>query len=343
MAVNKRILLPALLICLLFLFSACRVRISSSAPDQSADTPASKAGDGFSRGEHSIDGTGDSAENEESAAEADFPGTAGDLTKENPEASRKEYDENAQAEIVPGTEHLLHQEGEGPGASRPGESAGSKVNRLNDEAEETALLTVPAAEAEQKGVSEDGEEADSAMTYFSVLLQDRMGSLFECQRSNIYWETVQDHVTIHKSSPEHDLILKAGSYDVSSRLLPENLRVDDGWVCRKNPQVIVKIVDGSVLGSGINGTASARAVRSQLISRPGWSSIDAVRNGKVLLLSQQLLEAPHLQLAAMVLIAKVSAPELMNDVDPGEMLNMLTEEATGVLPTGCFYYSATEE
>ena len=79
------------------------------------------------------------------------------------------------------------------------------------------------------GEDPDAEAADSALTYYTVLLQDRMGSLFECQRANVYWETAQDHVTVHKTSPEHALILQSGAYDVSSRLLPENLLVDDGW------------------------------------------------------------------------------------------------------------------
>ncbi len=340
MAVKKRILLPILLLCLLLLCSACRVRVSPSAPETGDSSP--EAGEEIGRGEHSSEEAEGLQENGVEMTDADLPGMAGDITKENPEASRKEYDEDAQAEIVPGTDHLLHREGEG--AAKPQQSeSDEKVNRLDSDAAETALQTVPAREAEQKGASEDGDEADSAMTYFSVLLRDRMDSLFECQRSNIYWETVQDHVTIHRSAPEHELILNAGAYDVSSRLLPENLRVDDGWVCRKNPQVIVKIVDGSLLGSSIAGTASAKAFCRQLTSRPGWYAIDAVRNGKVLLLASELLEAPHLQLAAMVLIAKVSAPELMSDVDPEKMLSMLTEEATGTLPSGCFYYSAREE
>ena len=38
------------------------------------------------------------------------------------------------------------------------------------------------------------------------------------------------------------------------------------------------------------------------------------------------------------MIAKVSNPGLFSDVDLEEALNMLAEEATGVLPSGLFYY-----
>ena len=141
-------------------------------------------------------------------------------------------------------------------------------------------------------------------------------------------------MTVHKSSPEHALILAAGCYDVSARLLPENLRVDDGWVLRKNPGVIVKIVDGGVL----NSEQSARAIADRLQSREGWAAIDAIQNHRVLLLSEELLHTPYLQTAAMVMIAKTANPDLFTDVDLDDMLQMLIEEATGTLPTAVYYY-----
>ena len=327
---NKLIPLFLIVLCCLIL-SGCRIRTtgSGSAPGQSREEPGAP---------QQASGAGTLADGgpaqDEKPGEQEKSGEAGERTKENPEASRKEYDENAPAEIVPGTERMIHGEGEGEGAFAPGEDAAKAVTKLNDSAGETATRTVAADEAEQKGVSEEGEEAESAREYFTVLLQDRMGSLFECQRLNVYWETVQDHVTIHRTSPEHALILNAGCYDVSARLLPENLTVDDGWIARKNPGVIVKIVDGSVLSS----ERSSRAMTDTLRSREGWAAIDAIQNRRVLLLSEELLQTPYLQTAAMVIIAKTANPDLFADVDLDHMLQMLMEEATGTLPTAVYYY-----
>ncbi len=337
MAVKKRMLLPVLLI-LSLLLSSCRVR--TAAPLSPDPLPASQAGEGAPGGEFLTD-TGSLSDPEEGEAAPEEE--SGDRTRENPEAARKEYDENAPVEIVAGTDRLLHEEGEGAGRPRRAEEAKEKVSRVREGAEETALQTLPAEAAEEKGVSEDGKDADSAMTYYGVLLQDRMGSLFECQRTNVYWETAEDHVTVYKTSPEHALILQAGSYDVSARLLAENLRVDDGWVVRKNPQVIVKVVPSSVLGTGAGSAAAARQLAGELTRREGWASTEAVRSRRVLLLSEELLRAPHLQLAAMLMIAKTSAPELLADVDLPEALNRLSEEAAGTLPAGLFYYSLKED
>ena len=322
--------------CLLLLFilcltlSGCRTRVTgSSRADQGRESETAEAYRAPLPGSLTDDGADEQEKN----------GESGGQTKENPDASRKEYDENAPAEIVPGAERTVHGEGEGGGAFAAGEDADESADKLNGAAEKTATQTAAADQAEQMGESEDAKEADSAMTYYTVLLQDRMGSLFECQRLNAYWETKEDHVTVFKTSLEHNMILSSGAYDVSARLLEENLRVDDGWIGRKNPGVIIKVVDSGVLGSGVSSTGMAQAVYAGLLARDGWAAMDAVRNGRVILLSEELLTAPYLQTAAMLMIAKTAHPSLLSDVDVDKALAMLSEEAAGVIPSGIYCYN----
>ena len=59
----------------------------------------------------------------------------------------------------------------------------------------------------------------------------------------------------------------------------------------------------------------------------------------MLILSQELLDEPYLQTAAMLMIAKTANPQLYADVDLQQALRMLTEEATGTIPAGIYYYS----
>lgn len=329
----KKLTMAALLLVLCLLLSGCRTRTRLSGPAM-PDDAGEQASDSLagSLPEDIPDGEKDPDKQEKN-------GESRGQTKENPEASRKEYDENRPAEILPGTERTVHESGEGSGFSSSGESPDRSESKLDPEAERAATQTVPAEEAEQAGVSEDAEEADSAFTYYSVLLQDRLGSLFECQRLNVYWETAGDHLTVFRSSPEHALILEAGANDVSSRLLENNLHVDDGWIGRKNPGIIVKVVNRNVLGTGVSSADAARSVHTGLLTRDGWSAIDAVRNKRVLLLSEELLEAPHLRLAAMLMIAKAANPGLFADVSPDDALAMLEEEAAGTAPNGLFYYT----
>lgn len=338
---TKRALALLLVFCLAFCLSACRTRTTGGQGFADSGSGALNAAE---QGETPSDDAAGNAPSENGGDESPKNEESGGKTKENQDAPRKEYDENAPAEVVPGTDRLLHGEGEGNGAAVPSDEEALKTaSLLNEQAKETATQTVAAREAEEMGVSEDAEQAESSLTYFTVLLRDRTGSLFECQRVNVYWETAEDHVTVHKSSPEHGMILEAGAYDVSARLLPENLRVDDGWVTRKNPQVIVKIVDGEVLGGGVHSLGAAKAVYESLLVREGWREMDAVKNRRVLLLSRELLEAPYPQTAAMLLIAKTAYPDLFADTDADQALNMLSEEAADALPAGNYYFSGLEE
>lgn len=320
MSARMKTILLLFLLCLAL--TGCRARIVQAAPTD-AET---------------IESAGENAGSGQTEADA---GENRDRTKENPEAKQKEFDENAAVEIVAGTDRTLHGPGEGEGAYTA-VASGLPAARLNADATETARQTVSAPESERMGTAEDAAMADSAFRYYTVLLKERSESLYACKKLNLYWETAEDHVTVYKTSDEHQLILNAGAYDVSARLLLENLKVDDGWVCRKNPEIMVKIVPRSILGGGVPSAAAAAAELQAFISRPGWQEIDAVKNKKVLLLSQDVLETPHLRLAAGLMIAKTANPETYADVDPAQALKALTEEATGMAGEGVYFFSMND-
>ena len=73
-------------------------------------------------------------------------------------------------------------------------------------------------------------------------------------------------------------------------------------------------------------------------AREGWSQIDAVQNGRVILLSQELLSAGAGKTGAEVLLAKAIYPGLFSDTDGDEALRALTQEAYGTPMSGTFIY-----
>ena len=315
------------------LLAGCRVRTTKTQPadsevhqEQAGGAQAGQAGD--------IEGSAMAPETETGDAAPDRDSKS----RENPEASRREYDENAGAEIAAGTDRFLHTEGDENGLPQTGDGTDESANQLHSDAIKAAKITVPSESSDRMGVSPDAEEADSALRYYTVLLQDRLGTLFECKRMNIYWETAEDHRTIYRTSPEHRLILDSGCYDVSGRLTEERLLVDDGWVFRKNPEVIVKVADSQILGARVYSAEAARQLQAELMSRTDWKGITAVREGRVLLLSGELLEAPYLRVAAMLIIAKTAYPDLFADTDLIQAFEALTEEATGTINTDSIFW-----
>ena len=197
--------------------------------------------------------------------------------------------------------------------------------------------TISAEEADRLGVSDEAPAADTATYYYTVLLQDRLRSLFECKRLYVYWETTEPYVTIFKDSEEHKMLLGAGAYDVAAKRMADDLTVDAGWVSRKSPDAIVKIVPASVLGDGILSTALAAQIRDELCRRPDWNSLPAVQQNRVFLLSESLLKSAPLRTAAMVYLAKAMYPALFEDVDEDEALRQLAAE-DGLSISGAYVF-----
>ena len=332
---RKRRLLLMLLAGLLLL-GGCRVRTT---PDVSADQGISQPEKAFSGTEQQTGGA--AAKTETLNGEPEEP-DSGDRTRDNPESDRKEYDETADAEIIPGASHTAAGEGTGEAAGSEPADTDRRENQLDDGAQKTATRVVTAGEADRRGVADDAKPAETAADYYRVLLADRLGTLMECQRLYVYWETEPEWRTIYRTSPEHRMILDSGCYDVSGRLTEERLQVDAGWVARKNPDVIVRVVPAGVLGSGVYTAGAAEDIRNGMLRREGWGGIRAVQMGRVVLISREMTEAPHLKLAAELLIAKTAYPELMRDVDVREALKALAEEATGSIPEAMFFYEGGE-
>ena len=327
----KRTKILILLAALLLTLTGCRTRTTGSVPpppDKSGQTTENDPGQ-TAQPEHS---EGDPTEDADAEAESDTP------TATAPDADRKTYAQDADAEVVPGADHTLTQQGDGgktPEHDSNGAPGGAKDSANG---EKTAKETVPADQAGQTGADQSGQTAETAQLYYQTLLDDRLSDLFECQRFYVYWETPEDYRTVHKSSDEHQIILKAGAYDASAKLQSDALTVDDGWIQRKNPGVIVKGVERSVLGSGVQSTRQAEAVCGALKAREGWSQIDAVQNGRVILLSEELLSCGAGKTGAEVLLAKAIYPALFGDTDGDEALRALTQEASGAPASGTFIY-----
>lgn len=325
----KRILLLFFTALLLLSLTACRSRTTvAETPDVTSfgesGTPDTQGGP--------LPSESQEPQNADDTPDPDTP------TEIDPKAEHRTFSDTADAELTPDAENALAGIGQGEGSTGHNDTQEGSGAAEAPDATQTATETVGAENAEKTGADETGETADSAMTYYETLLADRLGSLFECQRLYVYWETAEDHVTVHKSSQAHQVILNAGAYDCASKLAADALTVDDGWIARKNPSAVVKIVDSSVLGSGVFSTAGAKAVRDTLAARDGWAELDAVKNGRIILLSQELLTTQARRTAAEVLLAKAMYPSLMSDTDAEEALRALTEEIDGRSLSGTFIF-----
>lgn len=198
--------------------------------------------------------------------------------------------------------------------AQPQEGGTVPYDRQQTSAELTLTERKPLAEADELAAADEGRVADSVLQYYQTLLMTKANTLFECQRLYVYWETAQDHVTVHKTSVVHTVITLAGGYDVAAKRQEDALLVDDGWISRKDPGCVVKVLPRDTTES------EAQTIRAALRARPEWGSITAVKNDSILLLNERLLDTPAGQTAAALLLAAAMYPQAYADLDEAAAL-----------------------
>lgn len=338
---GKEARLCAALLCALVGLSGCGIR-ARVLPADAAGASDAQAGQGSAvqAGELSGEDLADARRGggEVLSGEPDPNAPAAD----DPDSERRAYDEHASAELTQDGDGRLLTSGEKPESGTAADGSPADGARETEAAALTATEVLTQQEAQRLGISEEAPRADTVYQYYRTLLESAVGSLFECKRLYVYWETPEDYRTVFKTSPEHGVIVQAGGYDVAAKRKEDALTVDDGWVARKAPGCIVKCVDGSVLGSGVHGTQAAQAVLSSLQARPGWEAMDAVRTRTVVVLSGELLETRWGRLAAALCVAGAMYPEALPGLDPEEALRLLSQEATGAAADGTFFFVQKE-
>ena len=299
----KRIIIYILALCMAFGLCGCRSRLTDEiqTPPEGTDMPQEEQKTDMP--DDAEQGNGDAQPPE------DTP------TADDPEAERREYSDQADAEITPSAENTIIDD---PGEKKPEQDISNVTARVDNSAGQTATETVPADNADKLGTDDSGKTADTSYQYYQTLLDDKLGSLFECERLYVYIESPEDHVTVLKGTKEYALAAGAGGYCVSSKLTADGLAVDDGWIARKEPGAIVKLT---------GDMSQASALRSEIISREGLSGTSAVSDGRVMVMSTRLFDSQAGSLAAQVWLAKMMYPSLMEGVDCAEAAAALAQES----------------
>lgn len=222
--------------------------------------------------------------------------------------------------------------------SRPGTGDGpvntEEQQQVNTgDADSGAEVTVPEAGSGQARPSEEGDTIGAIVDQYTGLLNEGLGTLYECHIPYVYLELPSDYQTVNQHSPLHAFLLESGGYNAAEFRGDDALTVDTAWITRKNPAVIVKFVPSSVLGAGAKDTQAAAAFYSQFVSREGWGGLSAVINRRVILLSEELLSSENGKFIGKLYLARAMHPELFSGFD----VDALKGQVLG--GSGCYYYS----
>jgi iron complex transport system substrate-binding protein len=173
------------------------------------------------------------------------------------------------------------------------------------------------------------------------LVQERIGALE--QKKRVYYESygaASDFKTCLVGSGWNDMLVMAGGINVFGDLniaeQPETkgsvhaFDVDPEAILVRNPQLVLKIEPGSQARPG-TGTqtppdpAELKAAWERLVNRPGWSGLDAVKNGQVHVMSPFPANACS-KMIGVCYLAKWLYPELFPDLDPEAVMREWIEK-----------------
>ena len=143
---------------------------------------------------------------------------------------------------------------------------------------------------------------------------------------NAYWETADDHVSIIRDSNENSLLKAASLKSITED--KTDAKAEDKLVKEKNPAVILKTdkYDSSILTAEKADTDKAKKAVEDIASRADIKDVEAVKDKKILLISERIINTPLGSAIAPLYAAKMAYPEEMKDVQPGDYLKSFMDK-----------------
>jgi iron complex transport system substrate-binding protein len=164
------------------------------------------------------------------------------------------------------------------------------------------------------------------------LVKSEVDAMSEEEKVKVYWEnTASGYVTISKKSSAHEIVTLAGGNNIAQDLEGRSPEVDPEWVITQDPDVIMHYPMGNNYqgGFGTSDTEPFKRIRQEIISRPGFDQIKAVKSDEVYICSQ-IIKTGAFENIAVIYVAKALYPDLFKDLDPAAELKEMVEKYLGL-------------
>lgn len=160
-------------------------------------------------------------------------------------------------------------------------------------------------------------EADELSHYFMDKIDYINTQLAGVEKKSVYFEYRREGNTTIPGNYFYNMVEYSGADNIFKD--SENVEIDAEAVVVKNPEYIVKVSAPDVYSSYYPPTNEEMiAIKDELINRPSWDEIDAVKNDNILLLSHYVHGGAS-KLVGTMYIAKFLYPDLLPDLHPEEV------------------------
>lgn len=184
------------------------------------------------------------------------------------------------------------------------------------------------------------KEAATYIAYFEKyqkMFEDRTKSIPPAKRPRVYIEGYTDYLGSGPGSGAAEMVDIVGARNIADALRVPYPKVSPEWVVAQNPEVIIKAC-GTSVPSGYGEKADAmKKKRAEIMRRPGWDKITAVKQGKVYLLSSEIYTGPRV-IVGLTYFAMWLYPELFKDVNPEAVHREMLERFHGIELKGAYVY-----
>ena len=179
------------------------------------------------------------------------------------------------------------------------------------------------------------KEAKEFTDFWFGMLEEvkrKVKGLREDEKVKVYLEgTQRPFVTASKGHTLDEIVTLAGGINIASGLKGRSPEVEPEWVVKQNPDVILKYPMGAKYqgGFGKADVGPFEEMRQEIMERPGFDRIKAVREGRVYILSRDILGGVF-ENVGVCYVAKILYPDLLKDLDPEAYLEEMVESHLGL-------------
>lgn len=162
------------------------------------------------------------------------------------------------------------------------------------------------------------EEAAAGLSqYFTSKLDYINKQLKDVKKKTVYFEYRREGSTTVPGNYFFNMVEFSGADNIFKDAANEN--VDSEAVVTRDPEYIIKVSAPDVYSSYFPPTEEEhKAIKEELVNRPGWDEIDAVKEDNILLLSHYVHGGAS-KLVGTMYIAKFLYPEQLPDLHPEQV------------------------
>ena len=139
-------------------------------------------------------------------------------------------------------------------------------------------------------------------------------------KKKVYVEFGTDFVAYGAGTGADEILDIVNATNIASELEISYPRISTEWLLKENPDIIIKVITADTI---------TVEMYEQLVNRPGWDKLDAVKNKQIYLLSTEICSGPRAMIGSLY-IGKWCYPERFASIDPDSVLAYWMKKYYGV-------------